>query len=92
MTATQWTSIIVALAFALPLAFALLEDLDLNFKLKSMIVVKFPDEIEHQFYQLDYYISRCSYAVMWTIRNPEVSDLFIFPLLHINLKDVKLEA
>jgi hypothetical protein len=87
MTLTKWTSIFIALAFALPLVSAVFDQLGLNYNLRSMIYV---DSLRQTF-SLEYSISH-SYALTWTVRAAGVGDLFVFALLQFNMKEVKLEA
>jgi hypothetical protein len=88
MTLTPWTSIFIALAFALPLATAFLEEFGLKFKLKTVLRIQGYD----QPFTLDYSFPGPTHALMYSVRDPAVGDVFISALLHIIMTEVQLEA
>jgi hypothetical protein len=93
MTLTQWTSVFVALALSLPLASAVFDQLKLDFKLKPVIFVEAEGGHFEALY-ITYYINSRS-VLTWApfpLPDPRVCDLSISALLHINMKDMKLEA
>jgi hypothetical protein len=89
MTLTPCTSIFIALAFALPLATAFLPGLGLDFKLKTEIHITGYDQ---PLFRLVYSFPSPTHALMFTVRDLPVGDVFISALLHIVMTEMQLEA
>lgn len=79
MTLTPWTSIFIALAFALPFATAFLDEFGLDFKLKTELQVPIPGYDHDQPFILNYSLPSPTHAFIFTVRDPR--DQVIHPIM-----------